>query len=126
MRLCLAEYARQSILRIKIGRALGTVLGAIAQERCQMVEKIEGLLSRHKKIRFLYHLGEDFKGFELAAVWDDTKLGLKHFTGWEKMAVVSDVEWVRAAIKIFGLGIPGEVRVFHNGELAEAIRWISA
>ncbi len=91
-----------------------------------IIPAVEALLSRHKKIRFLYHLGEGFKGFELAAVWDDTKLGLKHFTGWEKMAVVSDVEWVRAAIKIFGLGIPGEVRVFHNGELAEAIRWISA
>jgi hypothetical protein len=52
-------------------------------------------------------------------------LGLKHLQGWERMAIVSDIEWIRAAIKIFGLVIPGHVRVFHNNELAEATRWIS-
>ena len=41
------------------------------------------------------------------------------------MAVVSDVDWIRAAVKIFGLAIPGQVRVYHNLELAEATRWIS-
>jgi hypothetical protein len=62
---------------------------------------------------------------EESAMWDDTKLGLKHLTGWERMAIVSDIEWIRAAIKIFGLVIPGHVRVFYNNELAEATRWIS-
>lgn len=89
-----------------------------------IIPAVEELFSRHSKIRFLYHLGEDFTRFEAAAMWDDTKLGLKHFTGWERMAVVSDIEWIRAAIKIFGFGIPGQVRVFHNSEFAEAIQWI--
>jgi hypothetical protein len=90
-----------------------------------IIPAVEELFSRQNKVRFLYHLGEDFSGFEAAAMWDDTKLGLKHLSGWERMAVVSDVEWVRAAIKIFGLAIPGHVRVFHNSELAEATRWIT-
>lgn len=41
------------------------------------------------------------------------------------MAVVSDVEWIRAGIEIFGLAIPGEVRLFHDRELGEAKRWIA-
>jgi hypothetical protein len=41
------------------------------------------------------------------------------------MAVVSDVEWIRAAVKIFGLAMPGHVRVFHHSELAEAKRRIT-
>jgi hypothetical protein len=90
-----------------------------------IIPAVEELFSRQKKVRFLYHLGEDVTGFEAAAMWDDTKLGLKHLSGWERMAIVSDIEWVRAAIKIFGLVIPGHVRVFHNNELAEATRWIS-
>jgi len=90
-----------------------------------IIPAVEALFSRQRKVRFLYHLGKDFSGFEAAAVWDDTKLGLKHLTGWERMAVVSDLEWIRAAIRIFALAIPGHVRVFHNSELAEAIRWIS-
>jgi hypothetical protein len=90
-----------------------------------IIPAVEELFSRKGKVRFLYHLGEDVKGFESAAMWDDTKLGLKHLQGWERMAIVSDIEWIRAAIKIFGLVIPGHVRVFHNNELAEATRWIS-
>ena len=91
-----------------------------------IIPAVEALFTHHSKIRFLYHLGDEFSGFEAAAVWDDTKLGLTHFSGWERMAVVSDVEWIRAAIKIFGLAIPGQVRVYHNSELAEAKWWIAA
>jgi hypothetical protein len=90
-----------------------------------IIPAVEELFSRKEKIRFLYQLGEDVKGFEAAAMWDDMKLGLKHLPGWERIAIVSDIEWIRAAIKIFGLVIPGHVRVFHNNELAEATRWIS-
>jgi len=90
-----------------------------------IIPAVEAHFSRHAKARFLYHLGEDFAGFEAAAMWDDTKLGLKHLAGWERLALVSDVEWVRAAIKVFALAIPGHVRVFHNRELAEATRWVA-
>jgi SpoIIAA-like len=90
-----------------------------------IIPAVEALFSRHPKVRFLYHLGEGFSGFEAAAMWDDTKLGLRHLKGWERMAVVSDVDWIRGAIRVFGLAIPGHVRVFHNSELSEATRWIS-
>jgi hypothetical protein len=40
------------------------------------------------------------------------------------MAVVSDVAWIRNAIRVFGLAIPGRVRVFHDREFAEAKQWI--
>jgi hypothetical protein len=89
-----------------------------------IIPAVEAMFSRRDKVRFLYHLGEDFSGFEAAAVWDDTKLGLKHFSGWERLAVVSDVEWIRAAVRVFGIAMPGHVRVFHNRELTEAIGWV--
>jgi hypothetical protein len=110
------------------GNALGfTAKGTVTASDYEsvIIPAVEELFSHQSKIRILYHLGEDFMRFEAAAIWDDTKLGLKHFTGWERMAVVSDIEWIRTAIKIFGLGIPGHVRVFHNSELAEATQWIS-
>jgi hypothetical protein len=103
--------------------ARGTV--AAKDYKSVIIPAVEDLFSRKGKVRFLYHLGEEFTGFEAAAMWDDTKLGLKHLSGWEKMAIVSDIDWVRAAVKIFGLVIPGQVRVFRNSELAEAKRWIS-
>ncbi|MEP6989597.1 MAG: STAS/SEC14 domain-containing protein [bacterium] len=90
-----------------------------------IVPAVEALFARQGTVRFLYHLGEGFRGFDAAAVWDDAKLGLKHLAGWERMAVVSDVEWIRAAVKVFGFALPGHVRVFHDRELPEATRWIS-
>jgi hypothetical protein len=90
-----------------------------------IIPAVEAMFSRQGKVRFLYHLGEDFSGIEAAAAWDDAQLGLKHLAGWEKLAVISDVEWIRWAVKMFGMAIPGHVRVFHNCDLAEAKRWIS-
>lgn len=91
-----------------------------------IIPAVEALFAREKKVRFLYHLGPEFTGFEVAAMWDDAKLGLTHFTGWEKMAVVTDVAWIRITIEAFGLAMPGRVRVFRDNELADAKRWISA
>lgn len=95
-----------------------------------LIPAVEEALKSHKKIRLLYHLGDEFKRFEAGAMWDDAKVGLTHITEWEKIAIVTDVNWIQQAGKIFGLAIetkavPGDVKVFHNSELDEAIRWIS-
>jgi len=90
-----------------------------------IIPAVEELFSRNKKVRFLYHLGKDFAGFEVGAMWDDAKLGLKHLTGWERVAVVSDMDWIRGAMRVFGIAIPGHVRVFRNSELSDAVQWIS-
>ena len=90
-----------------------------------IIPAVEAMFSRQGKVRFLYHLGEEFSGIEAAAAWDDARLGLKHLAGWEKMALVSDVEWIRWAVKIFGIAIPGHVRILYNRDLAEAKRWVS-
>ncbi|HKK14495.1 MAG TPA: STAS/SEC14 domain-containing protein, partial [Gammaproteobacteria bacterium] len=62
-----------------------------------MIPAVEAAIARAGKIRFLYHLGEDFSGFEAGAMWDDARLGLKHLSAWERIAVVTDVDWIRAA-----------------------------
>ena len=90
-----------------------------------IIPAVEEMFSRQEKLRFLYHIGEEAEGFEAAAMWDDTKLGLKHFTSWDRIAIVSDIEWMRIVIKAFGLAIPGQIRIFHNDELSSAMHWIS-
>lgn len=86
---------------------------------------VEAVFARHHKARLLYHLGKDFTGLKPAAAWEDIKLGLRHLSGWEKSAFVSEVEWIRLVAKIFELVIPGHVHLFHNRELNEAKRWVS-
>lgn len=110
----------------------GNVLGLTAKGRVTVTDyesvvipEVEAVFKRYPKNRFLYHLGDQCSGFEGSAVWDNIKLGLEHFSGWERLAIVSDVEWIRTAIRIFGLVMPGDIRVFDNSELDEAKRWIS-
>jgi len=55
-----------------------------------LIPAVEEMFSHRDKVRFLYHLGEDFTRLKAAAMWDDAKLGLKHLTDWERIAVVSD------------------------------------
>lgn len=87
---------------------------------------VEAKLGNYQKIRLLYHLGSEFAGFEMGALWDDAKIGLQHLTEWERIAVVTDNDWLRSAIKVLGFIIPGQVRVFANDQLAEAKVWLCA
>ena len=102
-----------------------TAKGVVTAEDYEtvIIPAVEEQFSHQKKLRLLYHIGEESAGFEAAAMWDDTKLGMKHITGWERIAIVTDIEWMRIAIKVFGFGIPGDIRVFYNNELASAVRW---
>ncbi|HVA97393.1 MAG TPA: STAS/SEC14 domain-containing protein [Bacteroidia bacterium] len=89
-----------------------------------LIPAVEDKLKRNKKVRLLYHLGTKFSEFELSAMLDDAKIGMKHLFAWEKVALVSDNHLLNASATFFGYMIPCEVRVFKNAELEEAIKWI--
>lgn len=90
-----------------------------------IVPAVGAALAKHSKIRLLYHLGREFSGFEPAALWEDAKIGLKRLASWDRIAVVTDVEWIRAATKAFGFLLRGQVRLFHDGELNAAREWLT-
>ncbi|MDW9232416.1 STAS/SEC14 domain-containing protein [Burkholderia cepacia] len=58
------------------------------------------------------------------AAWEDFKLGVQHITQWERIAVVTNVDWVRFALAAFRFVIPGEVRVFSSSDRVAARAWI--
>ena len=89
-----------------------------------LVPAIEAKLRQQKKARLLYLLGDDFEGFTSGAAWEDAKVGMKHLTSFERVAVVTGVDWIEKMIKAFGFALPGEVRVFDEDDLDEARLWI--
>lgn len=91
-----------------------------------LIPAVETALEKHKRIRFLYHLGAGFTGFTAAALWDDARVGIRHLTAFEKVAVVTDVGWIVEAVKVFAILIPCPTRVFDNLQLGEAKAWIVA
>jgi len=91
-----------------------------------LIPEVEKMLESYPKIRMLYQLDENFESFTTGAMWDDTQLGLKHFAAWEKIAVVTDVVWIRGSLNVFAFAIPAEVKLFSNAELEDAREWIQA
>jgi hypothetical protein len=91
-----------------------------------VVPAVEEVLTAHDKVRLLYQLGDDFDGFEVGALWEDAKVGLSHLAAWERIALVTDVDWIRNATKAMGFMMPGEVRVFANAELDAARDWLGS
>jgi len=89
-----------------------------------IVPDLEAMFSLREKVRLLYHFAEDFSGFETRAMWDDAKLGLRHFSGFERVAVVSDVGWLNHAMPAISAIMPGEFRAYPNARLSEARAWL--
>ncbi len=77
------------------------------------------------RIKLLYILGPEFAGMTAGAMFDDAKLGVFHMGDFARVAVVTDVEWIRASIKIFAPLTRSPVHVFSMGKLAAATAWIA-
>jgi hypothetical protein len=101
------------------GKITGTDYEAI------LIPALEEKLKVHKKIRMLYHLGVNFSGFEMSAMLDDAKMGMKHLSAWDRIALVSDHEMINSFAKFFGYMMTCELRIFKNAEFDEAKKWIS-
>jgi stage II sporulation SpoAA-like protein len=104
-------------------RATGTVTAADYES--VLVPDIEAAFAINRKLRLLYHVAPGFDSFEVGAMWDDAKLGLRHFSGWDRVALVTDVAWLRGLAGAMRMLLPGELRLFANADLDEATAWIA-
>lgn len=91
-----------------------------------LIPAVVKALEEHEKIRLYYETAADFAGIEPSAVWEDTKVGVRHLLRWERFAVVTDVEWIRHTMKFFSFLLPGELKVYSTSEAAQAKEWIVA
>jgi len=89
-----------------------------------LIPAIKEKLTTNEKLKVLYHVGNDFDSYEFKAMLDDAMAGMEFFGNWEKIAVVSDVEWIINAVKIFAFMVPSKVRTFTNKQIEEAKAWL--
>ena len=94
-----------------------------------LMRPIYAALERGDELRLLVELPDEFDGLDAGALWDDLKaagsVGLKHRAAWKRFAVVTDKDWVRHGVAVFGWISPGELRVFESGESAQATAWLA-
>jgi hypothetical protein len=92
--------------------------------RDTLIPKAEAMMGKGP-IRMLYVIGPECTGFEVEALWDDGKLGFRHWHDFSQIALVSDLTWVRASVNIFKPFFHCDVRLFSDSELAAAKDWIT-
>ena len=101
--------------------------GRVTRKDYEVIDSVlEQALRRPGKVRCYYELGPDFAGMDSGALWEDFKIGMGHLTRWERVAVVTDVDWIRHSINLFRFLVPGDFRVFPTSHASEARLWITA
>jgi hypothetical protein len=93
-----------------------------------LVPPLRAAVEAGQRLRVLYAIGPELH-MEPAAVWEDLKveveLGIKHRDAWERIAVVTDLNWLWRAFELFSWMVPGEMRLFRESEFAEATSWLT-
>ena len=107
-------------------RATGTIT---RDEYRELMKPIYATLERGEKLNIYFELAGAFQGLDLGALWEDLKaagsVGLKHRSSWQRMAVVTDKDWIRHAAAAAGWLAPGELRLFAADETAAAKAWVA-
>jgi hypothetical protein len=92
--------------------------------RCARADAGRGVESGELRLLFVL---TDFEGLEPGAWIEDVKTGLevlvRHRSAWKRFALVTDVEWVAKATRMFAWLIPGEARIFDLDRLEDARAW---
>ncbi len=91
-----------------------------------LVPAVEKALEKEKRVRLYYETASDFTGIDPGAMWEDFKVGMEHLTRWERVAVVTDVEWIKQTMRLFSFLMPGAMKTFPASEAEQARAWIKA
>jgi hypothetical protein len=90
----------------------------------EFVPALEAAIEAHGKIRMLAQF-HDFHGWDLHAMWDDTKFAAKHLTEIERIALVGEKTWEKWMAKVCRPFTLAKIRYFDVAEIDQAWEWIA-
>jgi hypothetical protein len=77
------------------------------------------------KVRLLYLLGPQAGEVEGDAMQADTGFRARHAKSFERVAVVTDENWTKPALRALSFLMPGSARAFAVHDLAAAKAWLA-
>lgn len=103
------------------------VTGEVTKEEYDavIVPKIDTLAEQQGEINYLVVLEADINAFSAGVWWDDFKMALKHFSKWNKVAIVTDQQGIAKFTDLFSFAFPGESKGFKFNEYDKAVNWVS-
>ena len=83
-------------------------------------------IAEGRKVRLLYVLGPGTREVEGDALKADTEFRARHAASFDRVAVVSDEDWMRPALRALSFLLPGRAKGFRVRDLTEAKAWLAA
>ena len=77
------------------------------------------------KLRLLYLLGPQLSDYDGDAAQEEFKFAARHATAYERVAIVTDESWLRPALRLISVLVPGKIRGFPVVDLADARTWVA-
>lgn len=77
-------------------------------------------------IKLLADLPDHAWGFAVSAKQDDSEPGVAHSTAWDRIAAVTEVDWIANAVQTVAFLLPALVRVFPYEARTDAEKRIAA
>ncbi|MCB1621467.1 MAG: STAS/SEC14 domain-containing protein [Thiothrix sp.] len=87
---------------------------------------IDSKLENHEHLNLLAVMDSAFESYTLGAMWDDARLGFMHLTNFRRIAIVTDINWIRLSTRFFSPLMPAEVQVYELNQLEQARTWVQA
>ena len=87
------------------------------------VPAVEAIVKERGRVRLLLEM-HDFHGWELAAAWEDTKFGMRHYHDIERMAMVGDKAWEKGMAMFCKPFTKAAINYFDLSEADAARAWI--
>lgn len=103
-------------------------LGKVTEEdyKQTLAPALKKVSEEFGEINFLMIFETDLKNFTYGAWMQDAKVSLKHFTKWNRIAIVSDQLVVENLSYVFNYISPAKSKGFPIADIGLAKSWISA
>ncbi len=89
----------------------------------RFVPKIETILTAEGKVRLFVQF-EEFQGWDMHAAWDDFKFSLRHYSDFERIAMVGDRRWEKWMASVCKPFTKAKVKYFDRSEVDAAWTWL--
>ena len=86
---------------------------------------VKKVADSYGKINYMLVLETDLKNYTLGAWIEDGLLGLRHYSKWKKLAIVTEKDSIKKFTDNFGFLIPCPTKGFKMEDLVSAKEWVS-
>ena len=85
--------------------------------------EFDRMVAQHGSIRLLLEL-KDFHGWTAGAAWEDAKLGFRHYSDIDRMAIIGENKWQQGMTQFVKPFTRADVKYFDAADVDAASNWV--